>query len=400
MINPVPIEIKSINCPDARVLPNFYDNVVKQFTGVTGKLQYLGDSMGMRIGAKGSTPFDVRVDPVQDGSGDPSPTNVRAITGWTGASIYVSGKNMLQRATPATATTDEGTTFVKNDDGSVTVTTSPNAATFINYVYASGVQRLPSGVPLKVYGGTTGLGVRICYATQNGTTVTLTTTYTNNGASFTIPTTAVTSWVRIVATPDFSGTPTTIYPMVTNGDNTDNTWEPPHASKYNIDWTDDAGEVYGGYFSVGTNKLYITHKMVDLGSLTWNYTSAYGGFYAAKSDAIAASSNGDITAICSCYRRGNYSSDWTDYSFVVSDSTITTSKRVYIKDSRYTNANDFKTAVTGQKLVYKLGTQQTISLSDVPDIYARIGETNVWADCGSIEGLYYIGGYDPRQWRY
>lgn len=37
--------------------------------------------------------------PVQAGSGDPSPENVRPITGWSGATIYRSGKNLFDKST-------------------------------------------------------------------------------------------------------------------------------------------------------------------------------------------------------------------------------------------------------------------------------------------------------------
>ena len=36
--------------------------------------------------------------PVQEGSGDPSPTNVRPITGWTGIKVCRAGKNLLDPA--------------------------------------------------------------------------------------------------------------------------------------------------------------------------------------------------------------------------------------------------------------------------------------------------------------
>lgn len=36
--------------------------------------------------------------PKQEGSGDPSPSNVRPITGWTGVNVTRSGKNMLNKA--------------------------------------------------------------------------------------------------------------------------------------------------------------------------------------------------------------------------------------------------------------------------------------------------------------
>ena len=37
----------------------------------------------------------VQIEPVQEGSGDPSPDNVRAISGWTGAKVTGAGKNLL-----------------------------------------------------------------------------------------------------------------------------------------------------------------------------------------------------------------------------------------------------------------------------------------------------------------
>ena len=40
----------------------------------------------------------VSFSPVQSGSGDPSPENVRPITGWTGAKVYRTGKNLINTA--------------------------------------------------------------------------------------------------------------------------------------------------------------------------------------------------------------------------------------------------------------------------------------------------------------
>ena len=39
------------------------------------------------------------IKPYQRGSGDPSPTNVRAISGWTGANVHHTGKNLLEGST-------------------------------------------------------------------------------------------------------------------------------------------------------------------------------------------------------------------------------------------------------------------------------------------------------------
>lgn len=47
---------------------------------------------------KGLMKLTVPFTPVQDGSGDPSPDNVRPISGWTGCEIKESGKNLLDQS--------------------------------------------------------------------------------------------------------------------------------------------------------------------------------------------------------------------------------------------------------------------------------------------------------------
>ena len=55
-----------------------------------------GNSVTFAAAAAGR-PVDtvVHIEPVQSGSGDPSPSNVRPITGWTGAKVTRTGKNLL-----------------------------------------------------------------------------------------------------------------------------------------------------------------------------------------------------------------------------------------------------------------------------------------------------------------
>ena len=54
----------------------------------------------------------VNIEPVQSGSGDPSPENVRSITGWTGCNIYRSGEDMSNPTAYAiTFPTEAGTVY-------------------------------------------------------------------------------------------------------------------------------------------------------------------------------------------------------------------------------------------------------------------------------------------------
>ena len=58
---------------------------------VTGALIHLTDAL-----ASPMQKCEVTLEPIQEGSGDPSPTNVRPITGWTGCEVTRTGKNVLQ----------------------------------------------------------------------------------------------------------------------------------------------------------------------------------------------------------------------------------------------------------------------------------------------------------------
>lgn len=53
--------------------------------------------------------------PIQSGTGDPAPDNVRPISGWTGANINVTGKNLLPKLTAGTYTANGVTTVVDSD---------------------------------------------------------------------------------------------------------------------------------------------------------------------------------------------------------------------------------------------------------------------------------------------
>ena len=69
----------------------------------------------------------VSVNPVQSGSGDPSPTNIRPITGWTGANVARCGKNLFYTAD---RTLDSGNIVISN--GIVYVTKSQTSNYSVN----------------------------------------------------------------------------------------------------------------------------------------------------------------------------------------------------------------------------------------------------------------------------
>ena len=85
----------------------------------------------------------VNIEPIQNGSGDPSPTNVRPFVSLNGLTVSRFGKNLCpQLSVPSW--TDNGITFTRNDDGSLTAngTAAPSSATAHLRIFAG---TIPSG---------------------------------------------------------------------------------------------------------------------------------------------------------------------------------------------------------------------------------------------------------------
>ena len=65
---------------------------------------------------------EVEITPTQEGTGDPSPENVRPIVGWDSVNVTRCGKNFMPYSKPSPSTyTKNGITFTWNNDGSIHV---------------------------------------------------------------------------------------------------------------------------------------------------------------------------------------------------------------------------------------------------------------------------------------
>ena len=310
----------------------------------------------------------VAVEPIQSGSGDPSPSNVRPISGWSEVKVTRCGKNLLD-STFCTNRTQGGTTTVVNDDGSITLTGTASSATR----YWASADRLNLRLPAGTY--TLSDGVRITYISGGSVryksgTFTLNEEITFINAYFTLT----------------SGTTynTTFYPQLEVGS------VATDYEKYNpTEYTISLGEtVYGGTLDVVGGKMVVDRKAVDLGSLTWSAASTSYRFYASVSDAITPKAGGDVNAMCTSYRRVSYSNPtFADGEFCVSDINFSGSKRCLFKNNRFESAADFKTAVTGQTMVYTLAEPIEIPLTPT-QISTLLGVNNVYSSAGNVEVEY------------
>lgn len=160
-------------------------------------------------------------------------------------------------------------------------------------------------------------------------------------------------------------------------------YEPYEGDTFN---TELGRTVYGGTLDLTTGELTITHAYADLGDFTWametlntfrvyinekkaftkNYiTTSYRTVDKASSVDLA---NGETTSITTMTHGHTYT-------------------YVYIKDERATTAEEFKTLVTGQKMVYELATPQTISLTPT-EVQMFENNNTIWADSGRVQLTY------------
>lgn len=157
------------------------------------------------------------------------------------------------------------------------------------------------------------------------------------------------------------------------------TYEPYAGTTYTVTLPDT---IYGGTLDVTTGELVVDRASVDLGTLNWTYVTGSSTFYA--DDDLNEKRTTGITVKCDRYLAVPNISDV--YAMQVDNSICVRSvadeyHRVYVKDRRFTNAEDFTTAVAGAQLVYELGTPQTYQLTPT-QVKMLLNYNNIWANSG------------------
>ena len=320
------------------------------------------------------------ITPKQSGSGDPSPSNVRPISGYSEVKTTRCGKNILKNT--LTSTTQNGTTFTKNADGSVTVSGTPSAKATV--LLSGGdflVQTLPTvfsyGVPMPT-------GTRLyCKATSTSGTVSYPTISSNSVPYVILSTSGATlNNLVIEINTSFNGTPFTIYPMIELG-STPTSYEPYNGTTY----TTSLGQtVYGGTLDVVSGVLTLTKGFVDLGSLNWTLRTQWTPGNRFLSNEISNKKAGSYNILCSQYKPMQERVSITDTG-QIAPANNTNSKDMVVRDDRYSDATAFKNAVSGVQLVYELATPTEIQLTPT-QVTTLLGNNNIWADSGSVEVEY------------
>lgn len=200
----------------------------------------------------------VHFSPIQNGSGNPSPSNIREITGWTGLSVTQCGKNLFDEQYP-----DIGDSVIYRPIyiGGGTVTMSTTA-------------------PINTNGGANLFLVAGNVATGGGTTP--------NGVWKTRPVTATADngYVTVAYRDRMSVNPREHNTMIEFG-TTPSEYEPYSGTTTSVDWSTEAGTVYGGYVDLISGELVATYKLVTYtgdSSEYWEKSASINRFFTIAND--------------------------------------------------------------------------------------------------------------------
>lgn len=253
------------------------------------------------------------INPIQSGSGDPSPSNIRPISGWTGCNVTRVGKNLAH--IPVGTKTQSEVTWTCDGTSKIVTTGTASGSTFS-----------PDISPLSQRAGT----FTASFASDvSGMTYTLTKNGSwfraiSPGGSFTFSTTNSDTIAGYVSCASGTNATGTSYIQIEVG-STATTYEPYQSNTVTVDWTTEAGTVYGGTIDVATGLLTVTN----------GYIASYNG------EALP--------------------STWISDRDVYSSGT---------------------TPTTGAQVVYALATPQTYQLTP-QEVKTLLGTNNVWADTGN-----------------
>lgn len=330
----------------------------------------------------------VDIEPVQSGSGDPSPENVRPITGWTGCKLLKTGQNLLYDIEYTNGTT-AGVQYTKLSDGSylATGTITGKSARYLIGGYWGRTFK-PGKYQVSCDGvSSNGIRLILAYVQRYGQSVKyIDITTPNVKHAFEIEPTGYLYSAYFRGETTETQVNTVLKPLLLLQKNAGSEWEPVQYTTYPITFPTEAGTVYGGTLDVTNGVLTVDMAMVDLGSLAWsavnetNDTSAGGLASTLKKPS---SNSKAANMICSAYQvvaRNN-----------IAEKTIlaNTGGAVVVRDSSYAGMTGAQvaSALSGVQLVYELATPIEITITPT-EVTTLLGTNNIWADCGDVTVTY------------
>ena len=326
------------------------------------------------VSKKPISSLKVYFSPIQNGSGDPSPTNVREISGRTGLTVYETGDDVRNALNIENGYYDENGASKSSSSMRRTasyIQTTPGETNLICGTPVSGLARVRVHEYDSEY--TWLRQVFVSEPVPEDTSFTYSWVSSSDAAYFRA------SWPRCTSEGAME-----LYTGI---------------DLFSMNWSSEAGEVYGGYVDLISGELVVTHKKhrPDAYVFLSGSTYAIATFFAPAGAAYLLNSETDPNfRISNMVKNGGYSSavdgspSWTLWH----DDAVSTTRPYAIV---YATKNDFSTSEdlanyllsNNFEFIYQLATPEVYNLSSA-QIKTFINRNNIW----SAEGYNVEASYD------
>lgn len=303
---------------------------------------------------------------VQSGSGDPSPSNVRPITGHSSVEVWEHGKNYLPLPSSETL---NGVTLTYNDDRSITLTGTATSTTYFdffpngNFDTTKMTGYIFSMYPSDFSPSNNSIACRISDSSRsalqnvaNGTAI------VDNGSN---------RYIAIRVANGYNTNGIIFKPMLVRPTETATTYEPYQGQDVTVALGDT---YYGGSLDVVSGVLTVTHGfLTENDFITVNTNTSTGGLHWTD---VMISAITDTEVICNKIKTVPSTQGWGSTTPCIQEGAISASQysvRIYCSESTLA---DFKTTYSGLQIVYKLPTPLIIQLTP-QQINTLIGENNI-----------------------
>lgn len=329
--------------------------------------------------------LEIPFTPIQSGSGDPSPDNVRPISGWTGCEINGAGKNLLDPNTFSTTRSGAYTSYwsvIHRPENAILVWTFEDNDTSVE---------LPSDCSMLLRTRIGDNSSAYKYLMRNGQLL----SDANGYESAQFP---VVAWSKYNQTAlDYIAKIFQRYKIMCRVKGTDATYLPFFGTTIPINWQSEAGTVYGGTLTL--NEDGSADLVSEYGFLSLNGTENWAWSVTAQTGAINANLN--IPAMKSLGNsplgKASYAKNNSGDSGTLCIRFGWNNRQIYLFNPQnyldgVTDLTSFKAYLAEHPLQisFPLATSSTYHFDSIGQLITFVGTNNIWTDTNGTNTATYL----------
>jgi len=336
--------------------------------------------------AKPAIDLQCKITAIQEGSGDPSPQNIRPISGWTGANLFGCGKNLIKISADNEARKNGNPHLIYGENNSCTIDVNNVGSYYVCWELTDRVPESWRNTRLTISEAITGTFCRFVWcddwsgSLEDHTSSTININdsilgkklglrfFNNTGRPQTISKTQI----------EVGSTATDYTPYIT-------------PSVYPVTWQTEAGTIFGGEVDFVRGKVKVVNPIYQFtGEETIYYSEYLGNGRFSAIVLTDAKSGTNVPIACSHYKP----STAPVYANNANNNICAYENLVFWRDDSIANETDMKTYLAQQyangtpvSVVFTLATpiEYNITQTDIPLL---LGNNTLWCNTGDTALTY------------